>query len=55
MIRYCDRTGKDYVTKPRENQKTKKPKLFGEVLVSGQKIVFFGFPLVFFVFFGLDS
>ena len=25
-------------------EKTKKPKLFGEVLVSGQKIVFFGFP-----------
>ena len=25
------------------NQKTKKPKLFGEVLVSGQKMVFFVF------------
>ena len=25
-------------------EKTKKTKLFGEVLVSGQKIVFFGFP-----------
>ena len=40
--------------KPRENQKTKKPKLFGEVLVSGQKMVFL-FSLSFFVFFGLDS
>ena len=25
-------------------EKTKKPKLFGEVLVSGQKMFFFGFP-----------
>ena len=32
-------------------EKTKKPKLFGEVLVSGQKMFFFGFPWVFFVFF----
>ena len=36
-------------------EKTKKPKLFGEVLVSGQKIVFFLFSLSFFVFFCLDS
>ena len=41
---------KDYVTKPRENQKTKKTKLFGEVLVSGQKTFFLVF-LEFFVFF----
>ena len=34
---------------------TKKPKLFGEVLVSGQKMVFFWFSLSFLVFFGLDS
>ena len=38
-------------TKPRENQKTKKPKLFGEVLVSGQKMVFFLVFLEFFCFF----
>ena len=37
-------------TKPRENQKTKKPKLFGEVLVSGQKMFFLVF-LEFFLFF----
>ena len=40
------------MTKPRENQKAKKPKLFGEVLVSGQKMFFFfGFLEFFFVFF----
>ena len=39
------------MTKPRENQKTKKPKLFGEVLVSGQKMFFFWFSLSFFGFF----
>ena len=36
-------------TKPRENQKNKKTKLFGEVLVSGQKMFFLVF-LEFFVF-----
>ena len=41
------------LSKPRENQKSKKTQLSGEVLVSGPKI-FFGFPRVFFVFFGLD-
>ena len=37
-----------------ENQKTvtKKPKLYGEVLVSGRKMFFFGFPWVFLVLFG---
>ena len=39
----------------RNLEKTKKPKLFGEVLVSGQKMFFFGFPWVFLFFFGLDS
>ena len=42
-------------TKPRENQKTKKPKLFGEVLVSGQKMFFLVFLEFFLFFFGLDS
>ena len=39
-------TEKDFYETSRKpkNQKTKKPKLFGEVLVSGQKMFFFGFP-----------
>ena len=37
-------------TKPRENQKTKKPKLFRECLVWGSCLVFFGFPRVFLFF-----
>ena len=43
------------MTKPRENEKTKKPKLFGEVLVSGQKMFFLVFLEFFLFFFGLDS
>ena len=35
----------------RDLEKTKKPKLFGEVLVSGQKMFFFWFSLSIFVFF----
>ena len=48
------------LAKPRENQKpknlekTKKPKLFRECLVWGSCLVFFGFPRVFLVFFGHD-
>ena len=38
-------------TKPRENQKTKKPKLFRECLVWGSCLVFFWFFLEFFCFF----
>ena len=34
----------------RNLEKPKKPKLYGEVLVSGQKMFFFGFPWVFFFF-----
>ena len=41
-------------TKPRENQKIKKPKLFRECLVWGSCLVFFGFPRVFLFFFGHD-
>ena len=48
-----------YVTTLPENQKPKKPKLYGEVLASGQKTLFvFRFSSSFFVFFfwgGLDS
>ena len=40
--------------KPRENQNTKKPKLFRECLVWGSCLFFFGFPRVFLVFFGHD-
>ena len=40
-------------TKPRENQKTKRPKLFRECLVWGSYLFFFGFPRVF-CFFGHD-
>ena len=41
-------------TKPRENQKTKKPKLFRECLVWGSCFVFFWFSSSFFGFFGHD-
>ena len=41
-----------YVTNLPENQKPKKPKLYGEVLVSGQKTLFvFRFSSSFFCFF----
>ena len=46
--------GKPKTKKTRENQKTKKPKLFRECLVWGSFLVFFGFPWVFLVFFGHD-
>ena len=54
LIKLFSFNRKGFFTKPRENQKNKKTKLFGEVLVSGQKM-FFLFSLSFFVFFGLDS
>ena len=55
LIKLFSFNRKGFLQNLEKNKKNKKPKLFGEVLVSGQKMFFFVFLEFFLFFFGLDS